>query len=240
MVVSGIHSVTKALEYGFGLKLYIASEKIASRLVSLRASAEKKGCEVFIGKLPDSTEGNASQGVVLEISRPKCLSEKKLYFQILETSETHFLLILDGVTDPRNFGACLRTAVSYGVTGVIIAKDNSAPLNEAAFKASSGAAAMVPIYEVVNLARCITNLKKRGIWVFGADVSADDLLDKAALSGNLALVMGSEGKGIRKNVKKNCDSLLRISLKNGELSLNVSVATGICLNEIYRQQQLES
>ena len=162
--------------------------------------------------------------------------EKDLNSVISEEIGPVVFLILDGITDPRNYGACLRSAASFGVTGVIIPKDNSAPLNEAAFKASSGTAFLIPIYEVVNLSRCITNFKKKNVWVFGTDSQASKRIDQEELPGKLALVMGSEGKGIRENVKSHCDLMLRVPVKNSEFTLNVSVATGICLNEIYRQQ----
>ena len=122
------------------------------------------------------------------------------------------------------------------MNGVIVPKDKSAPLNEAAIKASSGTAFFVPIYEVVNLTRCIKNLKKKNVWVFGTDSQAVSSIDQEVLTGKLALVMGSEGKGIRENLKAHCDVMLRVPVKNAEFTLNVSVATGICLNEIYKQQ----
>ncbi|MBC09615.1 MAG: 23S rRNA (guanosine(2251)-2'-O)-methyltransferase RlmB [Gammaproteobacteria bacterium] len=237
MVISGVHAVAKALESGFGLELFISNRRISSRLKWLIALADRKKCSVTVGELPDESSENNSQGVALEIIKPRYLNEKVLNAATSTEIESFVFLVLDGITDPRNFGACLRSAASYGVNGVIIPKDKAAPLNEAAIKASSGTAFFMPIYEVVNLARCIKNLKKKNIWVFGTDSQAVNTIGQEALSGKLALVMGSEGKGIRENVKAHCDVMLRVPVKNAEFTLNVSVATGICLSEIYRQQR---
>ena len=236
MVISGVHAVAKALEAGFGRKLFVSTPKVSVRLNWLIALAHQKQCGVTIGELPDISRENNSQGVALEITTPKYLNEKALNAVTSAEIESFVCLILDGITDPRNFGACLRSAVSYGVNGVIVPKDKSAPLNEAAIKASSGTAFFVPIYEVVNLTRCIKNLKKKNVWVFGTDSQAVSSIDQEVLTGKLALVMGSEGKGIRENLKAHCDVMLRVPVKNAEFTLNVSVATGICLNEIYKQQ----
>ena len=236
MVISGVHTVAKALEAGFGRELFVSNRRISTRLKWLLDLAGEKGCHVIVGELPVELSESNSQGVALEINIPKYLNEKDLNSVISEEIGPVVFLILDGITDPRNYGACLRSAASFGVTGVIIPKDNSAPLNEAAFKASSGTAFLIPIYEVVNLSRCITNFKKKNVWVFGTDSQASKRIDQEELPGKLALVMGSEGKGIRENVKSHCDLMLRVPVKNSEFTLNVSVATGICLNEIYRQQ----
>ena len=236
MVISGVHAVAKALEAGVGRELFVINRKISARLNWLIALANQKKCMVTIGVLPDESSENNSQGVALEIFTPGYLNEKALNAATSSEIDSFVCLVLDGITDPRNFGACLRSAASYGVHGVIIPKNNSAPLNEAAIKASSGTAFRIPIYEVVNLARCIKTLKKKNIWVFGTDSQAVRNIDQQVITGKVALVMGSEGKGIRQNIKAHCDVMLRIPVKNPEFTLNVSVATGICLNEIYRQQ----
>ena len=236
MVISGVHAVAKALEAGVGRELFVINRKISARLNWLIALANQKECSVTIGMLPDESSENNSQGVALEIFTPGYLNEKALNAATSSEIDSFVCLVLDGITDPRNFGACLRSAASYGVHGVIIPKNNSAPLNEAAIKASSGTAFLIPIYEVVNLARCIRTLKKKNIWVFGTDSQAVKSIDQQVFTGKVALVMGSEGKGIRANIKAHCDVVLRVPVKNAEYTLNVSVATGICLNEIYRQQ----
>ncbi len=236
MVISGVHTVANALEAGFGRELFVSNRRLSARLDWLLVLAGEKGCNVTVGELPAEVNKKDSQGVALKIIAPKYLDEKDLNAVASSETETLVFLILDGITDPRNFGACLRSAVSYGISGVIIPKDNSAPLNDAAFKASSGTAFLLPIYEVTNLSRCIKNLKKQNVWIFGTDSQGVNRIDEEALTGKLALVMGSEGRGIRENVKANCDVIMRVPVKNAEFTLNVSVATGICLNEIYRQQ----
>ena len=153
MLISGIHTVAKALEAGVGQELFVANRKISARLNWLLGLAHEKGCNVTIGTLPKELSENSSQGVGLKIITPRYLNEKELNVASSLEIETLVFLILDGITDPRNFGACLRSAASYGVNGVIIPKDNSAPLNEVAFKASSGTAFLLPIYEVINLSR---------------------------------------------------------------------------------------
>jgi len=236
VVISGVHAVSKALEAGFGRELFVSNRRISARLNWLLVLAGENGCNVTVGEFPAELSESNSQGVALEINAPKYLDEKALNSVASEETESLVFLILDGITDPRNFGACLRSAASYGVNGVIIPKDNSAPFNEAAFKAASGTALLLPIYEVVNLSRCIKNLKKKNVWVFGTDSQGVNRIDEEKLTGKLALVMGSEGSGIRENVKAHCDVIMRVPVKNAEFTLNVSVATGICLNEIYRQQ----
>ena len=150
-------------------------------------------------------------------------------------------LILDGVTDPRNFGACLRSAASFCVDGVVVPKSKSAPLSPVAIKAASGAASIVPVYRVTNLARCIDRLKRAGIWIVGATLEkATHALPSVDLKVPIAIVMGSEGNGIRPKTAKNCDFLVKIPAPLPELSLNVSVATGVCLYEIFRQRSKAS
>jgi 23S rRNA (guanosine2251-2'-O)-methyltransferase len=146
------------------------------------------------------------------------------------------LLILDGVTDPRNLGACLRTAAGAGVQAVLVPRDRSAGLGPAALKAAAGADALVPLVEVVNLARAITELQEAGVRVVGADGNAEDGLWSVDLRGPLALALGAEGSGLRRLTRERCDATLRIPMAGGLESLNVSVAAGICLFEARRQR----
>jgi len=155
---------------------------------------------------------------------------------VFSRPEPRLSLVLDGVTDPGNLGACLRSAATLGVDAVIVAKDRSARLTAAAVKAASGGAAMVPLIQVVNLARTLEQMKQTGTWVVGTVVDADMPLSAADLSVNTALVMGAEGKGIRVNTRKHCDLLVTIPMVNAGPGFNVSVAAGICLYEAYRQR----
>ncbi len=148
-----------------------------------------------------------------------------------------FFLILDSISDPRNFGAILRSADAAGCQGVIIAKDRSCPVTGVVHKASAGALANVPVCRVTNLARTIQQLKKEGLWVFGLGAEGAGSLFDEDLRGDLALVVGCEGKGLRPNVRKQCDAVLAIPMSGTVSSLNVSVAASIALFEVVRQRR---
>lgn len=223
-----------ALEARAGICLTVREGKLNARQQSLVELARSVGCRIEFGQV-DRGE-LASQGVSLEIRPPAVRSEKELEAQLAGDSSSLLFLVLDGVTDPRNFGACLRSAASFGVDGVIVARDHSAPLNEAAIKTASGAASLVRIYQVVNLARCLDTLKKHGVWVVGTVLEDSQPLTEIDLKGNIALVVGAEESGIRQKTRERCDFLAAIPCPFPDLSLNVSVATGICLYEINRQR----
>jgi len=146
-------------------------------------------------------------------------------------------LILDGVTDPHNLGACLRSADAAGVTAVIFPKDKSAEVNEAARKVASGAADTVPWVRVTNLARSIEALKQAGVWIIGTDGNAEETLYDQDLTGACALVMGSEGAGMRRLTRDLCDFVIKLPMSGAVSSLNVSVAAGVCLFEAVRQRR---
>jgi 23S rRNA (guanosine2251-2'-O)-methyltransferase len=232
--VVGIHAVQLALEARAGTCLTVREGKLNARQQSLVALALSVGCRIERGLV--GRDELASQGVSLETRPPEVRSEKELEVQLAGDSASLLFLVLDGVTDPRNFGACLRSAASFGVDGVIVAKDNSAPLNEAAIKTASGAASLVRIYQVVNLSRCLDTLKKNGVWVVGTALEDSQLLTEIDLKGSIALVVGAEESGIRQKTRERCDFLAAIPCPYPDLSLNVSVATGICLYEINRQR----
>jgi 23S rRNA (guanosine2251-2'-O)-methyltransferase len=147
-----------------------------------------------------------------------------------------FLLLLDGVTDPRNLGACLRTAAAAGVQAVIVPRDRSAGLGTAATKAAAGAAETVPLIAVTNLARAMTAIKDAGIWIVGAAGDAPRALYEADLTGPRAWALGAEGAGLRRLTQERCDELVHIPMAGGMESLNVSVAAGVCLFETLRQR----
>jgi len=232
--VVGIHAVQLALEARAGICLTLREGKLNARQQSLVDLALRVGCRIERGEA--DREALASQGVSLEIRPPAVRSEQELEAQLAGDSGSLLFLVLDGVTDPRNFGACLRSAASFGVDGVIVAKDHSAPLNEAAIKTASGGANLVRIYQVVKLARCIDTMKKSGIWVVGTVLEDSQPLAEIDLKGNIALVVGAEESGIRQKTRERCDFLASIPCPYPDLSLNVSVATGICLYEINRQR----
>ncbi|WP_455198376.1 23S rRNA (guanosine(2251)-2'-O)-methyltransferase RlmB, partial [Kaarinaea lacus] len=176
------------------------------------------------------------QGVVASAIAPRVLSESELDTLLDKLTDPPFLLVLDGVTDPHNLGACLRSADAAGIQAVITTKDRSASLTPTAVKVASGAAQTVPFVQVTNLARCLRNLKDRGIWLAGLDGEAEQSLYDTDLSGPLAIVMGAEGKGLRRLSREHCDYLARIPMAGTVESLNVSVATGVCLFEAHRQR----
>jgi len=149
------------------------------------------------------------------------------------------ILILDGVTDPHNLGACLRSADAAGVTAVVFPKDKSADVNDVVRKVASGAAETVPWVRVTNLARTIEALKQAGVWVIGTDGDAERTLYEQDLSGPCALVLGSEGAGMRRLTRDLCDFVVKLPMAGSVSSLNVSVAAGVCLFEAVRQRDLQ-
>ena len=161
-----------------------------------------------------------SQGVVIQLANRQYLDEKSL----------------DGVTDPHNLGACLRSADAAGVHAVIVPKDRSAQLNATAKKVACGAAESVPLIRVTNLARTMRMLQEENIWIVGTAGEADHTLYQSKMTGRLALVMGAEGEGMRRLTREHCDELISIPMAGSVSSLNVSVATGICLFEAVRQR----
>jgi 23S rRNA (guanosine2251-2'-O)-methyltransferase len=156
---------------------------------------------------------------------------------VLDTlEEPALLLILDGVTDPHNLGACLRVADAMGVHAVLAPKDRAVGINATVSKVASGAAETVPYIAVTNLARAIRELKERGVWIVGADQRAEQDLHGVALKGALAWVLGAEGEGMRRLTREHCDHLVRVPMLGTVESLNVSVSAGICLAETRRQR----
>jgi len=176
-------------------------------------------------------------GVLAEIALPTLPGQDKLIEHIKHSSINHLILILDSIQDPRNLGACLRSANAAGVDCVVVNKDRSAPINALVHKTSAGAIDQTKIFQVTNLARTIKELQKNGVWVLGLDGLSNNSLYKVNLQEPIALVLGSEGKGLRKLVKTSCDELVSIPMMGNVESLNVSVATGIVLFESRRQRQ---
>jgi 23S rRNA (guanosine2251-2'-O)-methyltransferase len=150
------------------------------------------------------------------------------------------LLILDGVTDPHNLGACLRVADGAGADAIIVPKDRSAQLNTTVSKVASGAAETMPFVAVTNLARSMRELQEAGVWLIGTSDDAEKTLYEVDLTGPVAIVMGAEGEGMRRLTKETCDELVSIPMFGGVESLNVSVASGVCLYEAARQRILKA
>lgn len=208
------------------------------RLQKVQASAQKHGIptrQVSRKELDKLADGN-HQGVVA-YTFPGQLHDEKFLLNLVENlNENPFLLVLDGVTDPHNLGACLRSAEAAGVHAVIAPKDNSASLTATAKKVACGAAEVLPYVPVTNLARTLKKLQELGVWIIGTAGEAQQMVYDQSLTGPLALVMGAEEKGMRRLTRECCDGLIKIPMAGEVSSLNVSVATGVCLFEAVRQR----
>jgi len=189
----------------------------------------------LIQKKIDQLAGHSKhQGFAAEISNLGFLSEKDVIPR-LKNLTTSKVLILDSIQDPRNLGACLRSALAFEFDAVIINKDGSSPINEYVFKTSVGAILNLNIFYVTNLSRSINTLKDIGFWVLGLDGNGEGSIFSEKFSSKTAVVLGSEGSGIRKLVKENCDHLIKIPISNNVESLNISVAAGIIMYELKKQ-----
>jgi len=240
----GIHAVHHALEHSPQdvLELWVSdSRKTSNELQGIILSAQQSGIgiqRVNRATLDDMTGTLNHQGVAIRRRPPQAKHEDDLVdILAIETGKPRLFLILDGVQDPHNLGACLRTADAAGATAVIAPRDNAVGLNPTVSKVSSGAAESVPFITVTNLARTMRTLQDGNVWLIGTDDEADKEIYAANLSGNIAIVMGAEGKGLRQNTRKHCDDLVRLPMLGTVESLNVSVAAGICLYEVLRQQR---
>ena len=236
----GIHTVQTLLKTDAGRisELRFLRGRRDQRLRTLQALADKQSipwCWVKREDLEQLADGN-HQGVVALCSAGAVADEIYLEQLLTQLRDEPLLLVLDGVTDPHNLGACLRAADAAGVHGVIAARDRSAGMTPVVRKVASGAAESVPFIMVTNLARTLDRLKAAGIWVVGADGDGDDLLYDTDMTGPMALVMGAEGKGLRRLTREACDRLVKLPMLGVVSSLNVSVATGVCLYEIRRQR----
>ncbi|NWF35238.1 23S rRNA (guanosine(2251)-2'-O)-methyltransferase RlmB [Mariprofundus sp. KV] len=242
-VIAGIHAVKHALDAGDAIdELMIERGKSHPRLNELIHLAKKKGLRVnFMQKdaLARLADGVPHQGVVARMAvagARKGLSFEQ-WLDSLNMDAGPMVLLLDQVTDPHNLGACVRTAEAAGCVGVIVPKDHAADLHSPVVsKAACGALARLPLLQVTNLKRAMEKLQQVGFWVVGLAGEADCSIYAAGLKGATAVVMGSEGKGMRRLVREGCDQLISIPMPGHVESLNVSVATGVALFEINRQR----
>lgn len=239
-IIYGIHAVKALLERDPQrfLEVFILKGRDDRRLHPLIAELEQMGIKIQVANrqwLDEKVEGAVHQGIVARVKPGRQYQENDLP-DLLENVETPFLLILDGVTDPHNLGACLRCADAAGVHAIIVPRDRSAQLNATAKKVASGAAETVPLIRVTNLARTMRFLQEQNIWIVGTAGEADHNLYQSKMTGPMALVMGAEGEGMRRLTREHCDELISIPMAGSVSSLNVSVATGICLFEAVRQR----
>mgnify|MGYP001829259702 FL=1 len=240
--IYGLHAVRSALTSNASQvqELWVQDTRKDKRLESLVALAEAAKIPVdrITRRELDALVADAAhQGVVAGIRiEPKRLGEQDLEGLLRGIDGPPFLLVLDGVQDPHNLGACLRTADAAGVHAVIIPRDRAAGMTPVVRKVACGAAESVPLLVVTNLARTLRHLRDAGVWLYGAADSVDKSLYSCDLKGPLAVVLGSEGKGLRRLTRELCDELVAIPMSGVVESLNVSVAAGILLYEARRQR----
>ncbi len=246
-IIFGIHSVKEAIKKQARSidKILILGGKNNRRLAEIKdlaLQADLPVLELSRQDLDKNAKG-AHQGVIahlgsLNFSDDHVMTEQ-LLIEHLKTSDSQLVLMLDGVTDPHNLGACMRSADAAGVEFIIIPKDKSASLNQTVRKVASGAAETIKLVPVTNLARCIERLKQLGFWVVGADDKAEKSVYEQDFTGATAIVLGSEGDGLRRLTKEKCDFLVSIPMAGDLSSLNVSVAAGVMLFEAVRQRTID-
>jgi len=238
--IFGWHAVEAVLkqEPGRLQQVWIQTGRQDKRVQSVTETLDSLGVawQVVHRRELDKRVAGVHQGVVAQVAESREWTEDDLLQSLAEQGAAPFLLILDGVTDPHNLGACLRTADAVGVQAVIIPKDKSASLSPTVRKVASGAAETVPLVRVTNLARFMRLLRDDGVWLIGTAGEASSTLYQADFKGPMALVMGAEGKGMRRLTREHCDLLINIPMQGQVDSLNVSVATGVCLYEALRQR----
>lgn len=244
-ILYGIHPVIEALKAGRRdfVEIYFAAEKISGRLLQATALAESRGIpvkKVSAAQLRAITGSEMHQGIGAGVS-PYPLADLDI---ILNRSagegDRHFLLLLDNILDPHNFGALVRTAECVGIGGIIMTRDRSAPPTPTVSKASSGALEHVLLARVTNLTSTIKELKAERIWIAGMDRASAQSVFRSDLTDSLAIIIGGEEKGIRPLVKQNCDFLVSIPQAGRVESLNASAAGAVVMYEAYRQRTMSS
>lgn len=240
--IYGLHAVNALLAnpHRKTKTLYVRTSRLDERMKSLIQTAEahhipikRMSLDEMNKRFPDVNH----QGVIAQARPLPEYGERDIEYLLKASRQPALILILDGVTDPHNLGACLRSADGAGVDFVIIPKDKSAKLTPTVSKVASGAAESMPLVRVTNLARAIMTLKEHGIWIYGAAGEATKSFYHLDLTVPSAFVMGSEGKGMRRLTRERCDHLFSLPMSGSVSSLNVSVSTGICLYEALRQRR---
>lgn len=236
MLIYGLNPVLEALRAHPDRVHYIAVSRDHGGKLQ-RAIAEAKRCDVAVRivnaeQIGRMAKGGVHNGIVADVSE----SSYADLDAILEKEETRFVMILDGITDPQNFGAILRVADVFGVDVVVIPQHESVGLTPAAVKASAGASQWVAVAQVVNLSRTIEDLQKREFWIYGAAMGGDPI-DQVDFRGKVAIVLGSEGSGIRRNVLEHCDRTVSIPMQGHVDSLNVAAAAAVVAWEVRRQNR---
>ena len=239
-IIYGFHAIKSRLRhYPDTLQeIYVDQERHDQRMQDIKALLEEKGIEfkhVDVQRLHGLTGTRRHQGIVAIASAVPLINDID---HLVDTYQNNLLLlVLDGIQDPHNLGACLRVADAMGVHAIIAPKDRSVALSPTVAKVASGAMDMVPYIPVTNLARTLRDLKDQQVWVIGTDDQAKDDIMNASFSQPLAWVLGAEGEGLRRLTRETCDQLVRIPMFGSVESLNVSVAAGVCLYETKRREK---
>jgi 23S rRNA (guanosine2251-2'-O)-methyltransferase len=241
-IIFGVHAVESVMRNDPVniLELWLEVNRHDKRIKSLQDEAKRLGLPVeYIKKkdLEKRCDSHKTQGVAIRYRGVATNPEQSL--SALLKKDNVFLLVLDGVQDPHNLGACLRSADAAGVDAVIAAKDRAVGITSTVRKVACGAAETVPFIQVTNLSRTLKQLRDEYVWVIGAAGEAENSLYDIKLTGKLALVMGAEEKGLRRLTRENCDQLVKLPMAGQVESLNVSVATGVCLFEAVRQRRIK-
>ncbi|WP_240096853.1 23S rRNA (guanosine(2251)-2'-O)-methyltransferase RlmB [Thermomonas flagellata] len=239
--IVGLNAVASALEHDAEHVREVLLEAGGKnpRLLEIEQQARRKDIAVrrVAGQALDGVAGGLRhQGAAARYAAAKTRDEHELPGLVEAAAGKALLLVLDGVQDPHNLGACLRSAAAAGATAVVIPKDKAVQVNATVRKTSAGAADRLPVFRVTNLARTLRELQQAGVWIYGLDGDAQASLYAQDLTGNVALVLGSEGEGLRRLTRENCDGLVKVPMPGGFESLNVSVAAGVALFEAVRQR----
>lgn len=240
MVVYGKNAVVEALKSGNDIdKLLIAQGNHTNLNEILKLAAEKGIVKQFVpsNKIKELTRTDKNQGICAIVSDYQYCTIDDILNSAREKGKAPFIMILDQLTDPHNFGAIIRTAELNGVDGIIIPKRNSVTVNETVSKTAAGAIEYVKIAKVTNLNVAIKELKEKNVWVYGLDMDGTTLYEQD-LKGAIAIVVGSEGDGMRKSISENCDFIVSIPMYGKINSLNASVAAGIAMYEVSRQRNI--
>lgn len=236
-LIYGIHSVDSAVRSNHVDQLFVCKDRNSEKMGKIIEIAQKNKIPVSFmdAQWFKKNFSDNSHQFIAASSKKESFSKLSLEDFLAEDTKQHFFLILDEVQDPHNLGACFRIASAFNLSGIIVPKNNSVGITPVVSKVASGAVNHIPFFSVTNLSRTIDLLKEHNFFIYAADGYSELSIYDQSFSGNIALVMGSEGKGIRRLTKDKCDLTFSIPMSGSIESLNVSVATGICVSEIRRK-----
>ena len=240
-ILAGRHAVVEAIKAGRGINRILLADGLRGPSVhELRDLARENGVTVDVvsrAKLDAAVpEGVRHQGVLAYVAPVAYVAVEEIIAAARERGEDPLLLLLDGIEDPQNLGALLRTADAAGVHGILLPRRHSVPLTETVARVSAGALAYVPVARIGNIAQTMRALKEQGFWIAGADMEGEEMYDRANLTGALVLVIGSEGRGMSRLTRDLCDFTVRLPMRGKINSLNASAAGAILMYEVLRQR----